>query len=171
MLEMQQLVKELGLVGEIQLFWQLPKSDFHNGLKLLATEEDVLEMTKAVSGFRLMKVYIKHLPDFELADSLLDLEEELLPRMNAGNDDIHAEVNNTTGKRVLEESYVSEDGSDSEATDDEDWCFGGSEEIDTEGESDNDYLDDEFIEDIDKHIAVYRTINKNNGAGPSTQES
>ncbi|CAN0837448.1 hypothetical protein LINGRAHAP2_LOCUS1808, partial [Linum grandiflorum] len=67
MLEMQQMVKELELGGEMQLFWQLPKSDFHNGLKPLASEEDVLEMTKAVVGFRLMKVYIKHLSDGEVA--------------------------------------------------------------------------------------------------------
>ena len=49
--------------------------------------------------------------------------------------------------------------------------LGGNDETESDGDTNSDYVDDDFFEDVDIHMAVQRSLKNKNGDATSTQQS
>ncbi|CAL1404480.1 unnamed protein product [Linum trigynum] len=60
MLEIKEMVRTAEVEQAMQFFWLMPGVDVHNGLKLLESDKDVLEMGGHVPEDRVIHLYVKH---------------------------------------------------------------------------------------------------------------
>ncbi|GKG01379.1 hypothetical protein Tco_0306084, partial [Tanacetum coccineum] len=73
-LEVSGMVKELGYENpQMKFYYKKPTADLDKGLEPLSKDIDVLDMLSYVNKYKLMEVFIEHLVDNSVMDTI-DLE-------------------------------------------------------------------------------------------------
>jgi len=144
-LEIERMVKESGITGEVEISWQKPNNIYSEGLCKLASDSDCLDMGFSVDSLKTMHVYVRSI------DNMVEVCHSGSTR--------NANVRELKGKNIIYEEEAEhenegEDGSDRNE-DDEDYInlekMLNDSDYDVEDE-DDDLFDTHVDEGIERDV-------------------
>ncbi|CAN1190727.1 hypothetical protein LINPERHAP2_LOCUS40659 [Linum perenne] len=79
-IEVKEMVSELGVEVDVELFWLQPRSGFNKGIKALQSASDIVEICEAVRDNHPIKIYVNHLTDTDIKRKTLQIESKMVDK-------------------------------------------------------------------------------------------